>query len=82
MKIATIEKIMKLSQQTEEGLTDAFSLLLGVEDRKSVDQYMRWVRGRGEENSLYRHVCAYPQNILLRSAVQFRRFYDCHGVEP
>ena len=43
MKIEVIEKIKRLPQ-TEETLTDVFSLLLGVEDRKSVDEYVRWVR--------------------------------------
>ena len=49
MTIATIEKIMKLPQQTEESLMDAFSLLLSVEDRKSVDHYVRWVRGEARK---------------------------------
>lgn len=43
MEIEIIEKIKKLPQ-TEETLTDVFSLLLGIEDRKSVDDYVRWVR--------------------------------------
>ena len=43
MEIEIIEKIKKLPQ-TEETLTDVFGLLLGVEDRKSVDGYVRWVR--------------------------------------
>ena len=43
MEIEIIEKIKRL-QQTEETLTDVFSLLLGIEDRKSVDHYVRWVR--------------------------------------
>ena len=43
MEIEIIEKIKRLPQ-TEETLTDVFSLLLGVEDRKSVDGYVRWVR--------------------------------------
>ena len=43
MKIEIIEKIKRMPQ-TEETLTDVFSLLLGVEDRKSVDEYVRWVR--------------------------------------
>lgn len=49
MKIPVIEKIMKLPVQTEESLTDAFSLLLGVEDRKSVDHYVQWVRGEAKK---------------------------------
>ena len=44
MKIEIIEKIMRIPEQTEETLTDVFSLLLGMEDRKSVDHYVRWVR--------------------------------------
>ena len=42
--IPIVEKLMKLSQQTEETLTDIFSVLLGVEDRKSVDGYVKWIR--------------------------------------
>ena len=44
MKIEIIEKIMRIPEQTEETLTDIFSLLLGVEDRRGVDHYVRWVR--------------------------------------
>ena len=36
MEIAVIEKIKRLPKQTEESLRDAFSVLTGVEDRKSV----------------------------------------------
>ena len=43
MEIEIIEKIKRLPQ-TEETLTDVFGLLLGIEDRKSVDHYVRWVR--------------------------------------
>ena len=43
MDIEIIEKIKRLPQ-TEETLTDVFSLLLSIEDRKSVDHYVRWVR--------------------------------------
>lgn len=49
MKIPVIEKIMKLPQQTEESLNDAFSILLGVEDRKGVDYYLRWVRSEAKK---------------------------------
>ena len=44
MKIKVIEKIKKLPNQTEESLRDAFSVLLNVEDRKSVDHYIKWIR--------------------------------------
>ena len=44
MEIPVIEKIKRLPRQTEESLRDAFGVLLGVEDRKSVDAYVRWVR--------------------------------------
>ena len=39
MKIPVIEKIKRLPKQTEESLNDAFTVLLSVEDRKSVDQF-------------------------------------------
>ena len=44
LEIPIIEKIKRLPKQTEESLKDVFSLLLGVEDRKSVDHYVKWVR--------------------------------------
>lgn len=44
MEIAVIEKIKRLPKQTEESLRDAFSVLMSVEDRKSVDHYVRWIR--------------------------------------
>lgn len=44
VKIPIIEKIKRLPKQTEESLKDVFGLLVGVEDRRSVDHYVRWVR--------------------------------------
>ena len=44
MQIDIIERIMKLPVQTEESLNDAFSLLIDIEDRKSVDEYVLWIR--------------------------------------
>ena len=44
MEISIIERIKRLPTQTEETLCDVFSVLMGVEDRKSVDHYVRWVR--------------------------------------
>ena len=44
MEIAVIEKIKNLPKQTEESLSDAFGVLMSVEDRKSVDGYVRWIR--------------------------------------
>lgn len=48
-KIAVIERIKRLPQQTEETLNDAFGVLLGVEDRKSVDHYVRWIRSEAQK---------------------------------
>lgn len=42
--IPVLEKIKRLPMQTKESLLDAFGVLLGVEDRKSVDHYVKWVR--------------------------------------
>ena len=44
LKIDIIEKIKRFPVQTEETLTDVFSILKGVDDRKSVDHYVKWVR--------------------------------------
>ena len=44
MKIAVIERIKKLPKQTEETLHDALSVLFSIEDRKSVDHYVKWIR--------------------------------------
>lgn len=42
--IDIIEKIMGFPKQTEETLTDVFGILKGIDDRKSVDHYVKWVR--------------------------------------
>ena len=44
MKIAVIERIKKLPRQTKESLRDALSVLFSIEDRKSVDHYVKWIR--------------------------------------
>ena len=44
IEIPVIEKIKRLSCQTEESLRDAFAMLMTVEDRKPADHYVRWVR--------------------------------------
>ena len=44
MEIAVIERIKKLPRQTEESLRDALSVLFSIEDRKSVDHYVKWIR--------------------------------------
>ena len=44
VKIDIIEKIMGFPKQTEETLTDVFGILKGIDDRKSVDHYVKWVR--------------------------------------
>ena len=49
MEIAVIEKIKRLPTQTEESLRDAFSVLMGVEDRKSVDHYVKWIRSEAKK---------------------------------
>ena len=49
MKISVIEKIKRLPVQTEESLCDAFSVLLSVEDRKSVDHYVKWIRSEAKQ---------------------------------
>jgi hypothetical protein len=49
MNIPVIEKIKRLPKQTEESLRDAFSVLLSVEDRKSVDHYVKWVRSEAKQ---------------------------------
>ena len=49
MEISVIEKIKRLPKQTEESLRDAFSVLMGVEDRKSVDHYVKWIRSEAKQ---------------------------------
>ena len=44
LTIDIIEKIMRFPRQTEETLTDVFGILKGIDDRKSVDHYVKWVR--------------------------------------
>ncbi|MBO5969309.1 MAG: hypothetical protein J6S14_12515 [Clostridia bacterium] len=48
-KIPIVERIRRLPKQTEESLQDAFGLLLGVEDRRSVDHYVRWIRSEAQK---------------------------------
>lgn len=49
MEISVVEKIKRLQKQSYETLSDAISLLLGVEDRKSVDHYIRWIRSEAQK---------------------------------
>ena len=49
MEIPVIEKIMRLPQQTEESLRDAYSMLLTVTDRQQADDYVRWIRGEARK---------------------------------
>lgn len=49
MKISVVEKIKRLPVQTEETLIDAFGVIHGVEDRKSVDEYVRWIRAEARK---------------------------------
>lgn len=49
MVIDTIERIKLLPKQREDSLTDAFGLLIGVEDRKSVDEYVKWIRSEARK---------------------------------
>lgn len=49
MEIEVIERIMRVPNPTEEMLTDVFGILLGVEDRRSVDRYVRWVRSEAQK---------------------------------
>ena len=49
MNIPVIEKIKSLPRQTEESLRDAFSVLMSVEDRKTVDHYVRWIRSEAKQ---------------------------------
>ena len=58
MQIPVIEKIKRLPKQTEESLRDAFSVLMSVEDRNSVDHYVKWVRS---EARLIRSAKMYEQ---------------------
>ena len=49
MEISVIERIKRLPSQTEESLRDAFSVLMSVEDRKSVDGYVKWIRSEARK---------------------------------
>lgn len=49
LEIPVIERIKKLPRQTEESLLDAFAVLMAVEDRKSVDHYVRWIRSEAKK---------------------------------
>lgn len=49
MEIPVIEKIKRLPKQTEESLLDAFGILLGIEDGKPVDHYVKWIRSEARK---------------------------------
>jgi predicted phage terminase large subunit-like protein len=42
--IEVLEIIKNLPKQTEETLNDAFGILVGIEDRRSVNHYVKWIR--------------------------------------
>lgn len=42
--LSTLEKIKRLPKQSEETLNDAFSLLASVEDRRAMDEHVKWIR--------------------------------------
>lgn len=48
-EIPVVERIKRLPAQTEESLKDAFGVVYGAEDRKSVDHYVRWVRSEAQK---------------------------------
>ena len=70
MNIPVIEKIKKLPAQSEESLRDAFSVLLNVEDRKSVDHYIKWIR---EEAKKLRTAEAYE--LIKRLHILHHKFF-------
>lgn len=70
MEIAVIEKIKRLPKQTEESLRDAFSVISGVEDRRSVDHYVKWIRAEAKK---LRTVEAYE---LIRQTYMFAGQYS------
>ena len=74
MEIPVIEKIQRLPRQTEESLRDAFSVLRSIEDRKSVDHYVRWVRDEAKKIPLF------PTHVSLETVHNNSR--DAQGVEP
>lgn len=49
LEIPIIERIKRLPLQTEESLEDVYSLLLNVQDGKSVDHYVRWLRSEAQK---------------------------------
>lgn len=70
LEIPIIEKIKRLPKQTEESLRDAFSVISGVEDRRSVDHYVKWIRAEAKK---LRTVEAYE---LIRQTYMFAGQYS------
>ena len=70
LEIPIIEKIKRLPKQTEESLKDVFGLLLGVEDRRSVDHYVRWVRSEA------RKIKSAEMYSLIRETYMFAGQYN------
>ena len=70
LKIPIIEKIKGLPKQTEESLRDAFSVVSSVEDRRSVDHYVKWIRAEA-----YKLKTAEAYN-LIRQTYMFAGQYN------
>ena len=70
LTIPIIERIKSLPQQTEESLKDAFGVLLNVEDKKSVDHYVRWVRAEA------RKIQSAEMYTLIRQTYMFAGRYN------
>lgn len=49
LEIPIIERIKRLPKQTEESLRDAFGVIYGTEDRKTVHHYVRWIRSEARK---------------------------------
>ncbi len=74
MEISVIEKIKRLPKQTEETLLDVMGLLMTVEDRKSVDGYVRWVRSEAMKHRSAEMLNLVKQTYIYQAQYSFDAF--------
>ena len=73
-EIPIVEKIKRLPRQTEESLRDAFSILLGVEDRRAVDHYVQWIRAEARKTMSAEMYDLIKQTYLFAGQYNFDDF--------
>ena len=74
LEIPVIERIKRLPRQSEESLLDAFAVLMAVEDRKSVDHYVRWIRSEAKKIKSAKMLTLVRQTYMYAGQYDFDSF--------